>query len=43
MDGVEQWNPLKVLKESHPVHTAEFAKAKGIDDEVASAFYPPKA
>jgi hypothetical protein len=40
-DGVEQWIPLKVLKESHPVQTAEFAKAKGIDDEVAFAFWVP--
>jgi hypothetical protein len=40
-DGVEQWIPLKVLKETHPVQTAEFAKAKGIDDEVVFAFWVP--
>jgi hypothetical protein len=37
MDGVEQWIPLKVLKESHPVQTAKLVKARGIDDEVAFA------
>jgi hypothetical protein len=27
----------KDMKESHPVETAEFAKARGIDDEVTFA------
>ena len=40
-DGSETWVPLKDLKESHPVETAEFAKAKGIDDEVAFAYWEP--
>ena len=34
-DGYEQWIPLKVLKESNPIEVAEFAKARGIDDEPA--------
>ena len=29
------------MKESHPVETAEFAKARGIDDEVAFAYWVP--
>jgi hypothetical protein len=40
-DGSEIWVPLKDLKESHPVETAEFAKARGIDDEVAFAYWVP--
>ena len=40
-DGTESWIPLKDLKESHPVETAEFAKARGIDDEVAFAYWVP--
>ena len=39
MDGSKSWIPLKDLKESHPVEIAEFAKAKGIDDEVAFAYW----
>jgi hypothetical protein len=46
-DGSESWIPLKDMKESHPVETAEFAKAWGIDDEVAFALlgtiHPAKA
>jgi len=33
--------PLADLKESHPVETAEFAKARGIDDEPAFAWWVP--
>lgn len=40
-DGSESWVPLKDLKESHPVETAEFAKARGIDDEAAFAYWVP--
>ena len=40
-DGSETWIPLKDLKESHPVEVAEFAKARGIDDEVAFAYWVP--
>jgi len=40
-DGSETWIPLKQMKESHPVETAEFAKARGIDDEVAFAYWVP--
>jgi hypothetical protein len=38
-DGSETWMPLKSLKESNPVGVAEFAKAKGIDDEPAFAWW----
>ena len=34
-DGQEIWVPLKLMKENFPVETAEFATAKGIDDEAA--------
>ena len=40
-DGTESWIPLKDLKASNPVETAEFAKARGIDDEVAFAWWVP--
>ena len=40
-DGTEQWVPLKDLKESHPVEVAEFAKARGIADEPAFAWWVP--
>jgi hypothetical protein len=40
-DGSETWVPLKDMKESHPVEVAEFAKAKGIDDEAAFAYWVP--
>ena len=36
--GFETWIPLKDMKESHPVETAEFVRARGIDDEVAFAY-----
>eukprot|EP00957_Ditylum_brightwellii_P178263 13577444-Ditylum_brightwellii.AAC.1 len=35
------WIPLKGLKESHPVEVAEFAKAQGIEDEPAFAWWMP--
>ena len=37
-DGSTSWIPLKDLKESNPVEVAEFAKARGIDDEPAFAW-----
>lgn len=40
-DDSETWIPLKDMKESHPVETAEFAKARGIDDEAAFAYWVP--
>ena len=40
-DGSEAWIPLKDLKESHPVETAEYAVARGIDDEAAFAWWVP--
>jgi hypothetical protein len=40
-DGSETWIPLKDLKESHPVETAEFTKARGIADEPAFAWCVP--
>jgi hypothetical protein len=40
-DGSESWMPLKDLKESHPIEMAEFAKARGIADEPAFAWWAP--
>ena len=40
-DGSETWIPLKDMKESHPVEVAEFAKARGIADEPAFAWWVP--
>ena len=40
-DGSETWIPLRVLKESNPVDVAEFARAKGIQDEPAFAWWVP--
>ena len=40
-DGSETWIPLKDMKESHLVETAEFARARGIDNEVAFAWWVP--
>ena len=40
-DGSKSWIPLKDLKESHPIETAEFAKARSIDDEPAFAWWIP--
>ena len=40
-DGSETWMPLKDLKESHPVETAEFAKARGIMNEPAFIWWVP--
>ena len=34
-DGTTSYQPLSLLKESHPVETAEFAVAMGIEDEPA--------
>jgi hypothetical protein len=40
-DKSESWIPLKDLKESHPIETAEFAKARSIADEPAFAWWVP--
>ena len=40
-DGSESWINLSEMKESHPVETAEFAKAQGIDQELAFAWWVP--
>ena len=40
-DESEQWVPLKVMKETNPVDVAVFAKAEGIDDEPAFAWWVP--
>jgi hypothetical protein len=40
-DESESWVALKDLKESNPVETAEFAKARGIDSEPAFAWWVP--
>ena len=37
----ETWIPLKDMKESHPCETAEFARARGIADEPAFAWWVP--
>ena len=33
--GNKSWIPLKDMKESHPVESAEFSRARGIDTEPA--------
>ena len=40
-DGSESWVKLSEMKESHPVETAEFAKARGIYCEPAFAWWVP--
>ncbi len=40
-DGSESWIHLKDLKESHPIEVAEYAKAHGIADEAAFAWWVP--
>jgi hypothetical protein len=40
-DGKETWIPMKDMKESHPVETAEFARARSIADEPAFAWWVP--
>jgi hypothetical protein len=40
-DGSESWISLKYMKESHPVETAEFARARDIADEAAFAWWVP--
>lgn len=40
-DGSSQWIPLKILKESNPIETAEFATARGIMDEPAFSWWVP--
>ena len=40
-DGSSQWIKLKDLKVSNPVELAEYAKAKGIDDEPAFKWWVP--
>ena len=37
-DGSEMWVPLKDMKDSYPVETVEFVRARNIDDEVAFAY-----
>jgi hypothetical protein len=39
--GSRQWIDLKVLKESNPVHIAEYATARGISNEPAFAWWVP--
>ena len=34
-DGMKQWTPLKVLKESNPVDVSKFVTSKGISNEPA--------
>jgi hypothetical protein len=40
-DGSEQWVPLKLMKESHPVEVAEFSVSRGIDSEPAFCWWVP--
>ena len=40
-DGSETWIPLKDMKISHPVETAEFACARGIHVKVAFRYWVP--
>ena len=40
-DGKTQWIPLSLMKESHPIETAEFAISRGIEDEPAFAWWVP--
>ena len=40
-DESETWIPLKDMKESHPVETAEFDKARNIDDGAAFSLWVP--
>ena len=41
-DRSEQWIKLKDLKEANPIELAEYAKANGIMDEPALAWWAPK-
>ena len=40
-DQYESWIYLKYLKESHQIYAAEFAKARGIENEPAFAWWAP--
>ena len=40
-DNSECWIPLKEMKESHPVEVAEFARARGIEDQPAFKWWVP--
>ena len=40
-DGSVEWVPLKLLKESNPVETAEYAKARDLVEEPAFAWWVP--
>ena len=40
-DGGESWIHLKDLKEFHPVELADYAKARGIADKPAFAWWVP--
>ena len=40
-NGTEQWIPLKLMKEYNPIEVAEYACARGIDNEAAFAWWVP--
>jgi hypothetical protein len=40
-DGSTSWESLKLLKESHPIETAEFAVSQDIDREPAFNWWVP--
>jgi hypothetical protein len=41
-DGTEPWVRLATLKDSYPVELAEFAKARGIQNQPAFAWWVPQ-
>ena len=40
-NGTEEWIPLKLMKEYNPLEVAEYACARGIDNEAAFAWWVP--
>ena len=40
-DGEETWIRVSHMKQSHPVEVAEFARARGVADEAAFAWWVP--
>jgi hypothetical protein len=40
-NGSTMWAPLKDVKEANPIETAEYAKAMGLDDKPAFAWWVP--
>ena len=40
-DDLEQWIPLRTFKETNPIEVAEYAVARGIDNEVVFHWWVP--